>query len=137
MTPENGLAAGEGAFGDLAVGQIHRASRDISEADIAAFADLVGDEGRHHLPDAGPVMAHGLLTASLATVVGGRLDFIARHMGWEFLRPVWAGDTITAEVTVRALRQTRSGIGVEFDITIANQDGEPVLRGESTGVIRS
>ncbi|KIF78619.1 hypothetical protein QR77_06920 [Streptomyces sp. 150FB] len=113
-----------------------REHRLITVEDITAFADLVGDRGRHHLPDQGRAMAHGLLTASLATMIGGRLNFIARRMGWEFLRPVWTGDTITAEVTVRTLTETRSGTRVEFDIEILNQDKETVLRGDSSGVIR-
>ncbi|MDH6222923.1 hypothetical protein [Streptomyces pseudovenezuelae] len=121
---------------DLKVGQMLRESRTITDADIVAFAEVAGDRGRHHLPDQGRAMAHGLLTASLATKIGGRLHFIARRMGWEFLRPVWSGDTIIAEVTVRALSEVRSGTGVEFDIEISNQHGETVLRGDSTGVIR-
>ncbi|WP_405585589.1 hypothetical protein [Streptomyces sp. NBC_01190] len=121
---------------DLAVGQVLREHRLITAEDITAFADLAGDRGRHHLPDQGRAMAHGLLTASLATKIGGRLNFIARRMGWEFLRPVWTGDTITAEVTVRTLNEVRSGTRVEFDIEILNQDGETVLRGDSSGVIR-
>ncbi|MFH9005883.1 hypothetical protein ACH4E5_21970 [Streptomyces afghaniensis] len=120
----------------LEVGACFSERRHITEADIAAFAALVGDQGRHHMPGAERIMAHGLLTASLATKVGGRLDFIARRMDWEFLRPVWAGDTIEAKVTVRSLGEARSGVAVEFDLVIENQHGEPVLRGESTGVIR-
>lgn len=120
----------------LAVGQVLREQRVITAEDISAFADLAGDRGRHHLPSQGPAMAHGLLTASLATKIGGQLDFIARRMGWEFLRPVWSGDTITAEVTVRALDEVRSGTKVEFGIEILNQDGETVLRGDSSGIIR-
>ncbi|MFI8962451.1 hotdog domain-containing protein [Streptomyces sp. NPDC053493] len=120
----------------LKVGQVLRARRTITDEDIVAFAELAGDRGRHHLPEHGRPMAHGLLTASLATEIGGRFHFIARRMSWEFLRPVWSGDTITAEVTVRALGETRSGTAVELDVEIDNQDGETVLRGESTGVIR-
>ncbi|WP_182453178.1 enoyl-CoA hydratase [Streptacidiphilus sp. P02-A3a] len=120
----------------LSVGLVLTAKREILAEDIAAFGELVGDQGQHHLPGAERTMAHGLLTASLATRIGGELDFIARRMGWEFLRPVWEGDTITAEVTVRSLREARSGTGVEFDIVILNQDGEAVLRGECSGVIR-
>ncbi|MFF1871476.1 MaoC/PaaZ C-terminal domain-containing protein [Streptomyces sp. CB03911] len=121
---------------DLTVGQVLREQRTITDEDIAAFADLAGDRGRHHLPDQGRAMAHGLLTASLATKIGGQLDFIARRMGWEFLKPVWSGDTIVAEVTVRTLHPVRSGTGVEFGIEITNQDGEMVLVGDSSGVIR-
>lgn len=121
----------------IAPGQVLTASRTITEPDIAAFGALVGDQGNHHLPGAERVMAHGLLTASLATQVGGRLNFIARRMDWEFLRPVWAGDTITAEVTVRSVNAVRAGTALVFDIAVVNQDGETVLRGESSGVVRA
>jgi acyl dehydratase len=124
------------AVDSLRVGQVLRARRHVTEADIAAFAALVGDEGSHHRQGAERIMAHGLLTASLATKIGGRIDFIAQHMSWHFLRPVWAGDTISAEVGVRAVREARSGTGLELDVVIVNQHGDEVLRGESTGVVR-
>jgi 3-hydroxybutyryl-CoA dehydratase len=119
----------------LVAGQVLTAQRTIVEADITAFGALVGDESPHHLPGE-QQMAHGLLTASLATQIGGRLHFIARNMSWEFLRPVWAGDTITAEVTIRELSELRSGTGLVFDIVIYNQHRDVVLRGQSTGLIR-
>ncbi|MCG0283825.1 MaoC/PaaZ C-terminal domain-containing protein [Streptomyces sp. PSAA01] len=122
--------------GTLGVGVVLREERTITEADITEFARLAGDQGRHHLPGSGRQMAHGLLTASLATKIGGQLNFIARRMEWEFLRPVWAGDTITALVTVRGSTETRSGTRLDLGIEIRNQDGETVLLGESTGVVR-
>ncbi|NGO06758.1 enoyl-CoA hydratase [Streptomyces sp. HC44] len=128
--------AGVNKASALSVGQVLTAQRTILAEDIAAFASLVGDEGRHHVSADRQVMAHGLLTASLATQIGGRLDYIARRMSWEFLRPVWEGETITARVTVRALERKRSGTGIEFGIVIVNQDGDEVLRGDSTGVVR-
>ncbi|WMX44357.1 hotdog domain-containing protein [Streptomyces roseicoloratus] len=121
---------------DLKVGQVLRAERTVTDESIVAFAELARDRGRHHLPDQGRAMAHGLFTASLATEIGGQLDFLARRMSWEFLKPVWSGDTITAEVTVRALSEVRAGTGLELEIEITNQDGETVLRGESTGIVR-
>ncbi|MFF0434410.1 hypothetical protein ACFYU9_19535 [Streptomyces sp. NPDC004327] len=132
LGPDSGARPAAG----LKVGQVLRERRTITDADVAAFAELTGDQGRHHLPDQGRAMAHGLLTASLATKIGGRLDFIARRMVWEFLRPVWVGDTITAEVTVRAMSEVHAGTGLELDVEISNQDGKPVLRGESTGIVR-
>jgi acyl dehydratase len=129
-------AGGADKASALVVGQVLTAERTILAEDIAAFASLVGDEGRHHVSADGPVMAHGLLTASLATRIGGRLDYIARRMSWEFLKPVWEGESITARVTVRALRRTRSGTELGLGIVIVNQDGHEVLRGDSTGVVR-
>lgn len=119
----------------LHVGQAFTAERAIVEADIAAFAALVGDRGQHHTSTDVRPMAHGLLTVSLATQIGGQLDFIARRMDWTFCKPVWAGDTITAQVTISELTERRSGTGVRFDVVIANQDGETVATGDVYGVI--
>ncbi|MEV0633503.1 hypothetical protein AB0I77_00700 [Streptomyces sp. NPDC050619] len=69
------------------------------------------------------------------TKVCGRLHFIARRMDWEFLGPVWAGDTSEAKVTVRSLGEARAGVAGELELVI-EKHGEPVMRGESTGVIR-
>src|SRR6185436_8403774 len=74
--------------------------RTFTEEDIRAFAELSGDEGVHHLvPDEkGRLMAHGLLTATLPTKIGGDMNFIARELNFRFHRPVFAGDTIDCEV---------------------------------------
>src|SRR6476660_8428166 len=84
----------------MQVGDIIRWQRTFSEEDIRAFAELSGDEGEHHLvPDEqGRLMAHGLLTATLPTKVGGDMNFIARELTFQFHRPVFAGDTIVCEV---------------------------------------
>lgn len=55
----------------LCVGEVLTARRTVVVEGIAAFTSLVGDEGRHHVSADGPVVAHGLLTASLATRIGG------------------------------------------------------------------
>lgn len=48
----------------------------------------------------GRLMVHGLLTASIGTKIGGDLNYIARNMNLDFLRPVFTGDTITCEATL-------------------------------------
>ena len=50
-------------------------------------------------------MVQGLLTATLPTKVGGDWNYIAREMNFEFLRPVFTGDTIRCEVTITQLEQ--------------------------------
>jgi acyl dehydratase len=121
--------------GGLRVGQLFTTRREIIVADIAAFAELVGDHGDHHHAESGPPMAHGLLTVSVATRIGGDLNFVARRMDWVFLKPVWAGDTITARVTIKELTERRSGTGVQFDVEIVNQHDEAVATGDVYGVI--
>ena len=60
--------------------------RTFTETDIRAFTELSGDAGDHHLqPDAqGRLMAHGLLTATIPTKIGGDMNFIAREMTFNF-----------------------------------------------------
>lgn len=45
-------------------------------------------------------MVQGLLTATLPTKIGGDANVLARTMNFEFLKPVFTGDTILCEVTI-------------------------------------
>jgi acyl dehydratase len=118
-------------------GQRFVRSRTFTVADVDAFTKLSGDVGQHHrTPDAeGRVMVHGLLTASLPTQVGGALDFIAREMVYEFVRPVFTGDTLEAVVEVIEA-DDQSPQHVVMDAVVRNQHGKEVLKGRTNGVIR-
>lgn len=87
---------------ELKVGGVFSWQRTFTDAEILQFAEMTGDEGRHHRERAedGRLMVHGLLTASLGTKIGGDLDYIARQMVMEYLRPCFSGDTVTCELTV-------------------------------------
>ena len=82
-------------------------------------------------------MAHGLLTATLPTKIGGDINFIAREMTFAFHRPVFAGDTITCEVTLTALEPAENYSRVSSTWVCRNQDGKDVMTGEAKGVIRN
>jgi acyl dehydratase len=114
-----------------------RWTRRIVDEDIARFAELTGDRGRHHLErDAqGRLLAHGLLTASLATKLGGDANFIARTMEFEFVGPVHGGDELTCEGVVEHSALQSSRVKVRFGFTVRNQRGELVLRGTSSGQV--
>lgn len=118
-------------------GMTFSVTREVTADDIRKFAELSGDKGRHHLePDAsGRLMAHGLLTATLPTVLGGRIDFMAREMHFEFVRGVWAGDTLTCLGTVDSAERKPMSWRVAFSFEIRNQAGELVLKGSSAGII--
>lgn len=122
---------------DVEAGTVVRYERTFSREDVAAFADLSGDRGYHHLVDEreGPVMVHGLLTATMPTKVGGDIDYVARTMDFAFPRPVYTGEAITCEVTIESVteREGRRDLDVAWDCT--NEDGETVLTGTSSGVI--
>lgn len=113
--------------------------RTFTEEDIHLFAKLSGDIGVHHLvpDDQGRLMAHGLLTATLPTKVGGDLNLIAREMTFEFLRPVFAGDTITCEVVLIALEPAEHYTRVGSKFVCRNQHLKEVMTGEARGIVRT
>jgi 3-hydroxybutyryl-CoA dehydratase len=109
-------------------------SRTFTTEDVAAFADLSGDRGSHHVEEENPIV-HGLLTATLPTKIGGDMDFVARTMTFEFRRPVYVGEEITCETTVEEIdsRPERHEMVVSFSCT--NESDDVVLAGDIDGVI--
>jgi 3-hydroxybutyryl-CoA dehydratase len=105
---------------------------------VKNFAEISGDKGAHHMvPDSeGRVMIQGLLTATLPTKLGGDLNYIARKISLEFLRPVFVGDTITCEGTVMSVEEADDRFKVSMSIICRNQEGKVVLRGGTEGIIR-
>ncbi len=117
-------------------------SRTFTEEDIRLFAKLSGDEGEHHfIPDEkGRLMAHGLLTATLPTKIGGDMNFIAQNLTFEFQRPVFAGDTVVCDVTLVSLEQdeaTAQYTRVVSRFVCRNQNGKEVMTGSANGVVRN
>lgn len=121
----------------LKAGAAFEWSRAITAEDIRRFAELSGDAGRHHVePDeSGRLVAHGLMTASLPTKLGGDLNFMAREMHFEFLRQVFSGDELLCRGVIDSVVTRPSHHKVKFIFTITNQSGETVLKGTSAGII--
>ena len=121
----------------LRPGAISRWTREITEDDVMRFADLSGDRGRHHRErdERGRLMAHGLLTATLPTKLGGDLDYIARTMEFNFLKPVYSGDVLTCEGSVVSTAVQSARYKVRLSFEVRNQDGEVVLTGTTSGQI--
>ena len=122
----------------MRVGDVISWQRTFTEEDIRLFARLSGDQGVHHLqPDEeGRLMAHGLLTASLPTKVGGDINLIAREMTFAFHRPVFAGDTITCEVTLTKVEPTEKYFDLVSTWVCRNQHGKEVMTGGGRGIVR-
>ena len=126
------------AFETIQVGQTYTFRRTFTDGDVALFCGISGDFNPYHLDETfaqqswfGRRNLPGLLTASMLTHVGGMLGFLAREMAFEFLAPVYIGDTITCTVTMtekdeaqRVIRGTASYV---------NQDGVEVLRARFAG----
>jgi acyl dehydratase len=119
------------------VGERREWSRTFTEDEIRRFADLSGDKGVHHLErdERGRLMVHGLLTATLPTKIGGDMNYIARDMRFEFLRPVYADEAIRCVGVVDTVDAEPRRWAVSFSFEATNPRGKIVMRGTSSGVI--
>ncbi|WP_191567374.1 MaoC/PaaZ C-terminal domain-containing protein [Metabacillus idriensis] len=121
----------------LKVGDIITFERTFTVEDVKLFTQVSGDEGSHHVtPDEqGRLVIQGLLTASLPTKIGGDNNVLARTMNFEFLRPVFTGDTIICVVTIEQFEKQDNRTRITASFVCQNQHGKKVLRGEFSGVI--
>jgi len=123
---------------NLKVGDKVTFRRTFTEGDVALFVGATWDVNPYHT-DAefvkstrfGRRSVPGLLTASVGTHVGGLWNVLATDLRFEFLAPVYVGDTVTAEVEVAEGDPARNWY--RFKIRCTNQDGQEVLRGEING----
>ncbi|MCL2203486.1 MAG: MaoC family dehydratase [Defluviitaleaceae bacterium] len=127
-------------FEQLQIGQSASYTRQITEEDTRAFAELCGDKNPVHLDEEyakgtvfkGPVV-HGIHTASLiSTVLGMHLPgpgSIYAKQDLKFLAPVRFGDTLTATCTVKEKIEGKNR--VILDCKITNQGGTDVVVGEA------
>ena len=126
------------------IGDSASLSKTISEADVQAFADVTGDHNPIHLDEQfakhsrfGRRIAHGMLGASLiSSAIANELPgegSIYLSQTLRFISPVYLGDTITAHITITAIREDKPIITLE---TICeNQNHEAVIKGEATVLI--
>jgi acyl dehydratase len=114
--------------------------RLVEEDDIASFIDAVGDLNPVHsdavyaatTPFKEPI-APGIFTAGLiSAVIGTRLPgpgTVYLSQSLKFVKPVRAGDTITARVDVLEVLRERNR--VRLKTVCVNQRSEEVLSGEA------
>ncbi len=125
-------------FEDLRVGDTFTYARTLGEGDCALFVAASGDFNPYHTDEGfarqhrfGRRIAPGLLTASLFTHIGGELGFLASRMAFEYLAPVFIGDTITVRAEITSIEPKREFVRIRGEAK--NQDGTAVLRGEAEG----
>lgn len=122
----------------LKVGDVFTFKRTFTKRDVEIFTEVSRDEGIHHVtPDEqGRLVVQGLLTATLPTKIGGDHNVLARTMNYEFIRPVYTGDTIVCKVTIEQYEQVKNDrmfIMATFHCT--NQHEKEVMKGNFAGVI--
>ncbi|GAB4528172.1 MAG: MaoC/PaaZ C-terminal domain-containing protein [Anaerolineae bacterium] len=140
-------------FEEFEVGmEMTSVGRTITETDVVNFAGLSGDYTQLHTDEEhaksslfGKRVAHGVLVLSIATGLAVRLGFIEgtalafRELTWKFSQPVFFGDTIRVRARVKELKpMPRLGGGsVIFDVSVINQDGKTVQKGEWNMLVAS
>ena len=140
-------------FEDIEIGHVlETRGYTITEADIVNFAGVSGDYNPLHTDavyasnsEFGQRVAHGALGFSIATGLSYQLGFLEgtiiafRSMTWKFSRPIFIGDTIHCEITVKDTKpMPRLGGGnVVLGIKVINQAGQVTQQGDWTVIIRS
>jgi 3-hydroxybutyryl-CoA dehydratase len=122
----------------MQVGDVTVWERTFTVEDVRLFGQLSGDQGIHHVePDEqGRLMVQGLLTATLPTKLGGDMNYIARELVFEFLRPVFTGDTIRCESTITHLEKADGHTKMAAEWVCRNQQGKEVMTGHTHGITR-
>lgn len=125
---------------DFQVGERASVTKTITDADVRAFAELVGDFNPIHLDEEyargtrfGRRIAHGMLSGGLiSAVLGMKLPgpgaiYLSQQV--KFLAPVYLDDTITAVAEVTAWRPDKRILTLKTECY--NQDGQAVVTGEA------
>jgi acyl dehydratase len=125
---------------ELAAGDRAEITRVVEQDDIAAFVDAVGDYNPVHsdpayaaaTPFKAPI-APGIFTAGLiSAVIGTELPgpgAIYLSQSLKFVKPVKAGDVITARAEIVEMLPERNR--VRLQTVCVNQHGDEVLSGEA------
>jgi 3-hydroxybutyryl-CoA dehydratase len=124
---------------DIEIGMIRSLQKQITDRDIALFAEVTTDHNPVHLDESyaqdtifGGRIAHGMLTAGLiSAVIGEQLPgHGAVYLGQSlrFLAPVRPGDMVLAEVEVTAIDHAKRRVTLDTRCLVA---GKRVLTGEA------
>ncbi len=124
---------------DIEMGMSRHLRKEVTDRDIALFAEISTDHNPVHLDDAYAQdtifegrIAHGMLTAGLiSAVIGEQLPghgtvYLGQTL--KFIAPVRPGDTVLAEVTVREIDFSKRRVMLDCNCSV---DGKPVLVGEA------
>ena len=114
-------------------------SRTFTQKDDLAFGAITKDYNPVHYEDRfvkaknlDGRICHGLLTASMISQLGGQLAWLASSMQFDFIKPVYFGDTITCHMELKEIDDRGLGrVAAEF----FNQNNACVLRADLKGIL--
>lgn len=125
---------------ELEIGQSASFTKTVTEADCYNYAGVSGDFNPAHINEAYAEktffksrIAHGMLGAGfISAVLGTKLPgpgTIYMSQDLKFLKPVYFGDTITAECTVDEIIKEKNRVVLKT--VCINQKGEIVIDGKA------
>ena len=125
---------------EMPLGLTARVSKTITQADVTLFAGITGDFNPLHVDHAyaattrfGQPVVHGALLAGLVSAVLGMHlpgpGALYASQSLAFRKPVFLGDTVTAEAEVVERVEDRNR--VRLATRCRNQHGDVVAEGES------
>lgn len=129
----------ERAAEGLQVGDRFTIVRCFTEDDIRQFAQISRDYNPVHcdaryaqLRRFKAPIAHGLLTASLVTEIGGQIGWLATGMNFEFKQPVYADEPITCHWLIVDIDERGHA---KAEVRILDAQGITMLEATTTGVL--
>jgi 3-hydroxybutyryl-CoA dehydratase len=140
LAATRGAGVAEGLYlEDLAVGMSAEAVHVVTEADIAAFADVSGDRNPLHLDEAYAArtpfrgrIAHGMLAgAYISAILGNTLPgpgSIYVSQALRFKRPIRIGDEVTVRASVSGIDERQAHVTIA---TVCLVKGKVAVEGEA------
>ncbi|HNV46053.1 MAG TPA: MaoC family dehydratase [Spirochaetota bacterium] len=123
----------------IAPGMTVRFSRTFTQEETNTFGDITRDYNPVHYDERfakqkgfTDLICHGLLVGGMVCELGGQVGWLATGMKFLFKRPVYFGDTVTCEITVRTVDE--NGFAVA-DARFTNQSGDEVLEAKISGLV--
>jgi 3-hydroxybutyryl-CoA dehydratase len=127
-------------YEDIALGATASISKTITNEDVHKYASLIDDTNPVHLDPEyanstmfGKQIAHGMHSASFFTTLianylpGLKGIYVSQEI--KFLRPVYIGDTVTAQAEVIGKNDEKRRLTLRT--TLHNQNGEQVIEGQA------
>jgi 3-hydroxybutyryl-CoA dehydratase len=127
----------QAAGGRIQRGDTISITRTFAKQEIEEFGRITRDYNPVHYEKrwwelkgfSGPIM-HGLLVGSMLCEPGGQWACLATGMAFKFVKPVYVGDTVTLQVTIKELDEH---MHARAEGVLTNQHGETVVTAELSG----
>ncbi len=128
--------------------RIPEISKSITQVNINRYAEASGDFNPIHINEEyarnttlGGTIAHGMMVlayvSQLMTAVFGQDWLSGGKLDVRFKTPARPGDTLTVSGEIISLEEQNSDRLVGCNILVSNQDGEAIITGKTTVLIKT